>query len=294
MKNNPITAIVVLYYSKHLVEGLLTNITEKISDLDEIILVDNSNEDLSEFMSSFVKIIHSKQNIGYGAAINLGVKHAKNENIIALNPDIGVEKFEFNFENPPAEHFLLSGKPLEWQYVRKFPTLTYDFLRIALYNLAKPFQLINKISGKKNIKNLKHPIIVDWISGAFIVTTKTTMASIGGFDEKYFLFYEEVDLCKRAAFVGILSYLTPHIEFSLNQGTASLSDVSEIKNKSEIFSAVRYHSKYSGKSASSFVFFGLKLYTFTIEFSFKVLDIIVNSEKIRKKVVQYKTYAKSL
>jgi GT2 family glycosyltransferase len=78
--------IVILYHSRDLIHSLLKNIDDVIVNYDEILLVDNSDEDLSEFVSGKVGAIHTGKNIGYGAAINFGVKNAKNDNLIIINP----------------------------------------------------------------------------------------------------------------------------------------------------------------------------------------------------------------
>lgn len=289
-QKNAITAIVILYYSKHLVKKLLENITEKIYGLDEIILVDNSMQDLTEYENSRVKTIHPPKNIGYGAAINLGVGIAKNENILILNPDVLIEKFDENCIELLTHKVIISGKPIEWTSARCFPTVTFDFLRFSLLNLARPFKWVKLLSSKTDLRDLDKPVFVDWISGALILTNKKTFREVGGFDEKYFLFYEEVDLCKRAELMGIPRYITPDIQFRLNQGTASLIDVSAIKYTSEICSAKRYHKQYSGKIQTCCMFFILKIYSFCIWKICSFFNIFLKNNKFSKKIAQYKNY----
>ncbi len=287
---NAITAIVVLYYSKHLVKKLLENISDKIPRLDEILLIDNSMQDLSEFDNSMVKTIHPPKNVGYGAAINLGVALAQNDYIIALNPDVLIDSFDESCMELLNQKVIISGKPIEWASVRCFPTITFDFLRFSLCNLARPLNWVRLISNKTHLKNLKSPVLVDWVSGALILTNKETLSQVGGFDEEYFLFYEEVDLCKRAELKGIPRYITPGIQFFLNQGTASSTDVSAIKMKAELFSAKKYHRQYSGKFPTYCMFFMLKKYSFCIWIICWFFNKFFKSDKISKKQTQYKIY----
>lgn len=289
----PITAIVVLFYSKHLIARFLANITEEITGLDQIILVDNSNEDLSEFENSLVKVIHSPQNIGYGAAINLGIKYAKNDLIVAMNPDIRITKWELPSDITPKAQILASGIPNEWTSIRRFPSLTYDILRLSLAHLARPFQMVNKLSGFTSLEDITTPKPIDWISGALIITNKKTMTQLDGFDEKYFLFYEEVDLCKRASLLGIPRYILPEINFNLNLGTSSSKDVNIIKFSSEIQSAIKYHSKFSGRLLTTMFFLIFKLYCFVIATCMTISTIIVSNKKLANKAKQYHVYAKS-
>lgn len=294
MEKTPVSIIVVLYYSSHLLKTLIKNISETIPEADEILLIDNSGEDLSRFRSKSVTIIHTPRNIGYGAAINVGVKNAKNQNIIAMNPDLCIKKFNFNFSTFPDEKYIIGGKPVEWSHDRHFPSLIFDFLRFAFFNLSRQFKWVYNLTRKTNIENRKDLLIADWISGAFIVTNQRTMDAIGGFDENFFLFYEEIDLCKRAAICGINVYLSPDIKFELNQGTASATDVSEIKLISEIKSSKRFHNKYSGRFMTPVMFFGLKIFSFGAGSLLGLLALIFHNKKMQKKARQYKIYARTI
>ena len=137
MEKPPITAIIVLYHSKHLMPKIIRNIKQKIMGLDEIILVDNSREDLSKFENHMTKIVHPKENIGYGAAINLGISVAKNDIIIAMNPDIEITNFKIPDLLSSENLFIASGVPCEWKTIREFPDINYDILRLLLQNLTK-------------------------------------------------------------------------------------------------------------------------------------------------------------
>ncbi len=293
MNNHPITVISVLYHSKHLLPSLLKNIRRNIVDQDEIILIDNSNEDLSEFESPpKVKIIYPTHNIGYGAAINLGIQHAKNEIIVAMNPDIEVTLWELPNNWVFNSLLIASGIPKEWTSIRKFPTLVYDQLRLSLKNLTRPFHWIDQWSGFISLKDISEPKKVDWVSGALIITNKKTMRQLGGFDEEYFLFYEEVDLCKRASYLEIPRYILHTIQFNLNVGTSSSFDVDEIKYTSEINSVKRYHSKYSNKTGTSALFFFFKIYCTFIALALAFFNIFFTNKKLLKKLKQYYLYAK--
>lgn len=294
MNELPITAIVVLYYSKHLLNKLLANVAEKIKGVDEIILVNNSNEDLSEFENSLVKVIYSSQNIGYGAAINLGVKKAQNERIVILNPDITIDRWQLPKEINEVDNFILSSKPQEWPCMRKFPNICYDFFRFALGNLGWPFSWIRSQYGRIPV-NQKHPLqYVDWVSGSLIITNKETMAMLNGFDEKYFLFYEEVDLCKRASFLNIPRYITPLIIYWTNQGTSSSNNVNEIKFSSSIQSSQRYHSRFTGKHISFLFFKILNIYCRTIVIFLGIFNRFNDCQKAVAKKRQYQIYYKNI
>lgn len=292
MKEFSITAIVVLYHSKHLLPSFLENIRDKIRGLEEIILVDNSSENLSEFNSPLVKVINPSKNIGYGAAINLGIKNAKNSIIVAMNPDVEITQWELSADWIFDNLIIVSGIPNEWISIRKFPSLICDILRLSLQNLARPFWWVGSLSGSISLEHISKPKQVDWVSGALMITNKKTMNRIGGFDEEYFLFYEEVDLCKRASSLAIPRYILPSINFNLNIGFSSSLDVDEIKFVSEIQSAKKYHSKYTNKYICLIIFFLFKMYCFFIASSLTMIHVLVANDKLFKKAKQYFLYAK--
>ncbi|MDH5523368.1 MAG: glycosyltransferase family 2 protein [Desulfobulbaceae bacterium] len=294
MSQKKITAIVVLYHSKHLLGGLLRNMTEKISELDEVILIDNSHQDLSEFESRLVKVIHPAENIGYGAAINLGIKKAKNDKLAILNPDVTIARWALPEKIEQSEFFILSSKPHEWPCMRRFPGIIFDFFRFALGNLGGPFKWVQSLYGVIKIIPGKTLQAVDWVSGSLIVTNKSTMNKLNGFDEKFFLFYEEVDLCKRASLLGIPCCITPMITFFTNQGTASSTNVNEIKFVSSIKSAQRFHSKHTGKNITRLIFKLLKIYCWLISILLKTFNSISNYPKALAKERQYQIYYQNI
>lgn len=293
MNELPITAIVVLYYSKHLLPVFLTNIVETIPELNEIILVDNSGEDLSEFVSDTIKVIHSQGNIGYGGAINLGLQHAANDLIVAMNPDIEICLWKGLGQYGLSGYFIASGKPEEWNAMRRFPAMTHDFFRLAFANLTRSFNFVRYFEKKIDLIHGSKTVPVDWVSGSLIITTKKTMQQLGGFDEKYFLFYEDVDLCKRAELQAIPVYILPSVTFKLNRGTSSSIDASQIKLSSEVVSAKRYHYLYSGRSKTALSFTIFKGYCLLIWSVLAGIGYLLNNQKIHCKSRQYKIYYSS-
>lgn len=294
MEDKPITAIIVLFFSKHLVKELIINITRKIECLNEIILIDNSNQDLSEFENSLVKVVYPHKNIGYGPAINIGLQIAQNETILILNPDIKINKWSLPGDLFRFDHFLLSAKPEEWPCMKKFPHIVYDFFRYALGNLAKPFSVVNHFYGRIPVNQKTKLQKVDWISGSLILTNKSTMETLNGFDENYFLFYEEVDLCKRASINNIFCFITPMITYLNNQGTASSKNVNEIKFISGIKSTQIYHTRYSGKKLSYYLFYILKLHCRVVSILLKVRNSFLPTQKTIEKEQQYSNYYKNI
>ena len=161
-----ISVIIILFHSKHLIESIITNIQTVIKDLGEIILVNNSQENISEFEKENITILYPETNLGYGSGLNLGISVSKYENLLLLNPDIDIKKFNLSSDDFKKQFIISGHSPTMPGYFLKFPSLfntiiEYSFLEIVhLKSLAK----LNRYS---KIKIISNDIPVDYISGAF-------------------------------------------------------------------------------------------------------------------------------
>lgn len=277
MNSNKISVIIILYFSKHLISSIILNVKLIIKDLGEIILINNSGEDLNEFQSENITVIYPQKNLGYGAGINLGVKNSKYEFLLVLNPDLCIMKFDINLENYKSEIILSGYNPKIPGYSLKFPSLFTSLITNAILNIIY-IRAIDKFIHFKRIKKFSEEILVDYISGALIFTNKKTFNKIGGFDSSFFLYYEETDFCKRASFLKIPVICTSKILFKPTSEKASSKNVDNIKIKSGISSCKRYHYKYNGAFATQCIFILLKLFycmliLFMIPFSFISLNM---------------------
>lgn len=162
----------------------------------ETILVANKSSDFSTeiFNKKFhdLKIIENKENRGYGTACNQGVSIAKGKRILILNPDIILKENTINEllkyldDNNDAKIVackLNNPDGTTQDSHREFPTITSLIGR----------QFSTLFRRKKIIaQDVSQPTKVDWVSGAFML-----MRNKYYFDEKFFLYFEDVDLCKR-------------------------------------------------------------------------------------------------
>lgn len=290
-----ISLICVLYYSKHLLEHLITNLYTHINKINEIIFIDNSNEGgLEKFENENIRIIRMPDNVGYGGAINYAIKESRYDNLIIINPDITIETFNFNFEDMNLEYFILGGIHNNNYKAKTFPKLIQDFFELSIFQIKR----INTLSflGRKEIDLESDLTKVDWISGSFIITTKATMEKLNYFDDKFILFYEETDLCKRAYLQNIPVFQTKNIKYYSNIGTkSSYIDVSEIKIKQLLSSFKRYYYKYSSRIIVDIVCIILKMFYFFCIFFLKILIYISKNRYVFvRKYKELKNYYKYL
>lgn len=180
----------------------------------EYIVVDNNSQDSSvEFLRRKVKkymnfcVISNKENTGYGAGNNLGAKNAKGEFLLFLNNDTQVQNktflkmVEFLKDHQDADILgggLVStdGKPQV--SVGEF----YSPVKFLIYILGmQRFGFID--NNPKKIKK------VDWIKGACFMIRRNVFEKLNGFDEKIFMYTEDMELCYRAKKSGFFTWFYP-------------------------------------------------------------------------------------
>ncbi len=241
----------------------------------EIIVVDNDevksikNDLLKSF--PFVKYIPSKENIGYGAGINLGAKQAKGEFLFFLNPDTLVKKDAIDL----LVRFLRQNRkggvvaPLLLDS-NENPYPLQGTLELTPKRAIFSHSIINKLFPKNPIskkfwqvgwdKNKNHS--VDVVPGTALMISKKLFEKIGGFDERFFLYFEEFDLCKRVKELGYgLAIISKaRIIHFWEVSTKQRADISEIFNKSRFY----YFKKNYGFISAVFTNFVLGLSKYSV------------------------------
>ncbi len=204
--------------------GSLDNVKEEV-DL-EIFVVDNASSDNSLELArkQFPKInyIEMEENLGFGRANNIALEKIKCEFILILNPDTEIEKgvlgkmVLFLEKNPEVGavscRVLLENGSLDWASHRGFPTPLAAFLYYflgddSLYHLTK-----------KPMNELHE---VDAISGAFFLTRKSVLDKVGEFDEDFFMYAEDIDLCFRIKQEGFKVMYVPEVSIVHHKGISS-------------------------------------------------------------------------
>jgi N-acetylglucosaminyl-diphospho-decaprenol L-rhamnosyltransferase len=177
-----ITFVIVCFRSSSVIEKCL----ESISSSCKVIIVENSNDvfikNNLEKKFSNVQVLISGDNIGYGRANNLGISMVKTKYVFILNPDTYLEKNTLK----------------ELSYVTNVLNDNFSILSPEIFN--------NKLLKLDN-NETKDFIEVDFVKGFAMLLNLSKINFDKVFDENFFLFLEEIDLCKRVKDIGGKIYI---------------------------------------------------------------------------------------
>jgi hypothetical protein len=212
-----LSIIILNYNTKHLLRLCLKNLLElELSFPCEIIVVDNASKDGSAGMMeknySQIKLIISEKNVGHAAGNNLGIKAATGEYVLILNTDI---IFRDKKEMDNILHFLdihpeigilgpklLNGNgTIQYSCYRRYNALTPIYRRTPLGNLAFAKEDLQRhlMWDFDHLTNKE----VEWILGACMFIRKSFLDAHGNFDQDFFLYFADYELCDRARRNGL-------------------------------------------------------------------------------------------
>lgn len=204
-----LSVLIVTYNSAALLRPCLDSLLSQNYPDYEIIVVDNASRDdtvtLIRCQYPQIKLIDSDRNLGFGNANNLALEQATGDFVVLLNPDATLapgclQQAVIHMQqqsNVGMGGGLLQGPNQEWQpSARLFPSLINEFL--VLSGLANRFPKTT-FCGRfdRTWADPKQATSVDWVPGAFAIIRRDLIQRIGLFDPRFFLYYEEVDLCRR-------------------------------------------------------------------------------------------------
>ena len=227
MSIKDITVIIATFKSREIIKACLNSIDKRV----KVILIENSNdiEIKNEIEKEFsnVECLLAGENLGYGKSNNIGLKKVKTKYALILNPDATL--YPSTFEN-----FLIEAK--------KIPE----------------FAIIGPSIGEQinNSENLTPKESIN-VKGFAMFLNMIQFKNIGFFDENFFFYFEEIDLCRRLTDRGKKIYIAPNIR--VNHGgkhshDKSINDQMELsRNWHWMWSTFNYHKKYRGFIISFFI-----------------------------------------
>lgn len=217
------SVIIVAYNSCDFIPACLKSVRDACVDIDaQVIVLDNGSEEpiLPEIKAFFPEVlwIESKENLGFGKGCNLAEKQATKPFLFFINPDTVVSRDSFckmlDFMEAHPESGIVGSRilnedgSLQLACRRSFPT-TFSAISktvglAALFPKSKLFASYNMTYADPD-----EVTEVDAVSGSFFCIRRNLYEQLCGFDEDFFMYGEDLDLCFRAKVAGYKNYYTP-------------------------------------------------------------------------------------
>jgi GT2 family glycosyltransferase len=232
-----VSVIVVSYNTRDLLRRCLASVARGAARLSvEIIVIDNASADGSAAMVTrefpSVSLIASAVNLGFAAANNLGFARARGRHLLLLNPDAvpapgalarSVQLMDADPRIGVGGGRLVGADGSAQPSARTFPGLLTEVFTFtglsARYPRSRLFGRLDRTWADPS-----RPADVDWVPGAYAIIRRSALDAVGGFDERFFLYYEEVDLCRRMKAAGFAVRYWPDVVI-MHHGGASARTV---------------------------------------------------------------------
>jgi N-acetylglucosaminyl-diphospho-decaprenol L-rhamnosyltransferase len=250
--------------------GLVKNCIKTVLESDlgfeyEIVVVDNNSKDgvaqLLKEQFPNVKLIESDKNLGMGGGNNIGMREANGEYILILNPDIhlfpdSIKQMIEHIESNPeigllAPKLLNPDKTLQHTCYRWHNFWTPVFRRTALskFSFARR-ELRRFLMEDWDHENTQE---VDWIQGSCCLVSRKVVEEVGYFDERFFMYFEDTDLCRRIKNGGYKNIYFPSsqvIHFHRRQSADSNPFFNRL-TRTHIISWIKYSHKWRKSKQSA-------------------------------------------
>jgi GT2 family glycosyltransferase len=256
--NIKVSIIIVSYNTCDLVAACIRSVILFEKDVEyEIIIVDNNSSDntvvktQNDFPS--VRIIALKGNLGFAAANNIGIKHSRGEYLLFLNPDTLLSEPVLNvmmeFLESHNNAIMVGCKILnpDGSFQRSFFPFTSLFYVFWISFFIEKIVPITKVQNKWRIGIIQPTmsVLVDRLLGAFMVIRRSSIDEIGYFDESFFMYSEEEDLCFRIKQNGGLVWYNPDVSIIHFGGQSTQNNMysSVVNANKSRFYFIRKHHK---------------------------------------------------
>ncbi len=264
-----VSLIIVSFNTRDVLRDSLLSVEREKGDLlIEIFVVDNNSHDGSVEMVEaefpHIRVLRSEVNLGFGAANNVAIELAQGRFVVLLNSDaflhpnslkIAVQNMKDHPEVGLAGGRLVGGDMAMQPSARMFPSIFSDF--VVLTGLAARYPK-SRFFGRfdRTWADLMQPAEVDWVPGAFSIIQAETLRRVGHFDPAFFLYSEEVDLCRRIRRAGYKIMYWPDIvvhhiggESSRQIRTLEMSSTGAQLIRWRMRSTLLYYRKHHGAAA---------------------------------------------
>lgn len=272
-----LSIIIVNWNTKYYLRDCLVSIFESLKGVSfEIIVIDNNSSDGSvELVKKIfpqVKLVASNLNTGFSRGNNIGYKISDGEYIAYLNPDTIIYSYTFETAisylrtHPKVGavscKFLNPDGSFQREYYRRFPTLSTVFFCFTLFGVFIDKTFLKRKYANNYFyrdKNFDKIEIIDQPGAAFILIPRIILEKIGVFDEKFPIYFNDVDLCKRVRRAGLEIHLLNDVVITHYGGKAIGQLFWPSASKYFMVGCYRYFRKHHGILPALLVIFILLL-----------------------------------
>jgi N-acetylglucosaminyl-diphospho-decaprenol L-rhamnosyltransferase len=226
-----LSLITVNFHSVDEVAELAVAVADQV---DEIVVVDHSESKDELARLEAIPGVRSvaQQNLGYGAGLNRGVEEAKHELLVLCNPDVRPKPgaIETLADHAVGPGIGAVGPTLIWddRQVWRLPQAPHVTWLTELEGMRRPVaERRHNTRHQMRLWTHEGAVRAPVLSGTFLVTTRRAFEASGGFDPKYFLFYEENDWCRRLELAGLENLVVPHALVRHEVGISASSEGAE-------------------------------------------------------------------
>jgi GT2 family glycosyltransferase len=261
-----LSVVVVTYNSEQTIASCLRSLESAIAHIAnvEIVVVDNASTDRTLFLietaSIRAQILRNSVNVGFAAGANQGARAATGDLLLFLNPDCIVH-------NTTLRELLVASEKTGHNSIIGIQLLSPDGKRLpsfwrtpTLFRMSVEAFLPYRLSSHWVCESISQPGPVDGVTGACLFVPRSVFESLGGFDERYFLYYEDLDLCYAAWRAGIGVYGIPTIAVIHHVGVSTADDRERLFRhlyRGRILFAQKYFSRAGALVVSVLVWIGI-------------------------------------
>jgi N-acetylglucosaminyl-diphospho-decaprenol L-rhamnosyltransferase len=261
-----LSIILVNYNGQEFLEKCLDSIRQFVDfQVCEVIIIDNCSGDdsipiIQRQFPSF-KLICSPVNLGFGKANNLAVQYSQGDYLLFLNTDTilteNISQILLAYLQQHQDVGIISPKIVfqDGSYqlsCGSLPNIVVEFIDKIRYGLDEKWHHIFAAFYSKQHSNVKE---MGWLTGACLMMRRDLFDRVGGFDESFFMYFEDKDICKRVHEIGLKVVYYPETSLIHLLGGSS-QDVKKSVNTYYRDSQLYYYQKHLGTFQTAI----LKLY----------------------------------
>jgi GT2 family glycosyltransferase len=221
-----LSIVIVNFNAGAALRDTLQSLDSGLSEFDwEAVVVDNASTDgsdrLVEHADTRVRLLRQDRNLGFARAVNAGLAATTAPLVLVQNPDCSLRPgavavlkraLDAHHEAAVVGPRILNPDGTIQESARGDPNLLTGLFgrTTVLSRLAPNLAIVRRnLAARQALEDGAESAAVDWISGACMLARRQALSAVGGFDERYFLYWEDADLCRRLRSAGWTARYVP-------------------------------------------------------------------------------------